>query len=173
MKVKIIGLVRNPLAVQYSAHELFSTNAERRQFGWLNIQRNLLSLQSMLPPNMFKLVRYEDIIADPKKGLAGLCDFIGVDYEEEIGASVHTSSKEKWMTNENYTLQLDPSVRQIAKAFGYQDLDLINPHKPTAATIAAMQPDFKTRTKNRIVRLRDRVLRPVYLKLKAARAARK
>ena len=173
MEVKIIGLVRNPLAVQYSAHELFSSDAERRQFGWLNIQRNLLSIQSMLPPDMFKLVRYEDIIADPKQGLADLCDFIGVEYEDEIGASVHTSSKEKWMANENYTLQLDPSVRQIAKAFGYQDLELINPHKPTAATIAAMQPDFKTRTKKRIVRLRDRVIRPVYLKLKAARAARK
>jgi len=173
MEVKIIGLVRNPLAVQYSAHELFSSDAERRQFGWLNIQRNLLSIQSMLAPEMFKLVRYEDIITDPKQGLADLCDFIGVEYEDEIGASVHTSSKEKWMANENYTLQLDPSVRQIAKAFGYRDLELINPHKSTAATIAAMQPDFKTRTKKRIIRLRDRVIRPVYLRLKAARAARK
>lgn len=173
MDVKIIGLVRNPLAVQYSAHELFSSDAERRQFGWLNIQRNLLSIQSMLPSEMFKLVRYEDIIADPKRGLADLCDFIGVDYEDEIGASVHAASKEKWRANENYTLQLDPAVRQIAKAFGYQDLDLINPHKPTAATITAMRPNFKTRMKKSIVRLRDRVVRPVYLKLKAARAARK
>lgn len=173
MEVKIIGLVRNPLAVQYSAHELFSSDAERRQFSWLNTQRNLLTLQSMLSPDVFRLVRYEDIIADPKQGLADLCDFIGVEYEDEIGAAVHTSSKEKWMANENYTLQLDPSVRQVAKAFGYQDLELINPHKPTAATIAAMQPDLKTRTKKRIIRLRDRVVRPVYLKLKSARAARK
>jgi hypothetical protein len=169
MEVKIIGLVRNPLAVQYSAHELFSSDAERRQFGWLNIQRNLLSIQSMLPPETFKLVRYEDIIANPKPGLADLCDFIGVDYQDEIGASVHGSSKEKWMANENYTLQLDHSVRQIAQAFGYQDLELINPHKPTAATMAAMRPDFKTRTQKRIARLRDRVIRPVYLKFKAAR----
>ncbi|WP_282154044.1 sulfotransferase [Ruegeria atlantica] len=173
MDVKIIGLVRNPLAVQYSAHELFSTNAEMRQFGWLNIQRNLLSIQSMLPPEMFRLVRYEDIIANPKQGLPDLCDFIGVGYEDEIGASVHTSSKEKWRANENYTLQLDPSVRQIAKAFGYQDAELSNPHKPTAATIAAMQPDLKTRIKKRMIRVRDRVVRPVYLKLKASRAARK
>ncbi len=173
MDVKIIGLVRNPLAVQYSAHELFSTNAERRQFGWLNIQRNLLSIQSMLPPETFKLVRYEDIIADPKQGLADLCEFVGVEYEDEIGSAVHTSSKEKWMANENYTLQLDHSVSQIAKAFGYQDLELINPHKPTAATIAAMQPDLKTRIKKRMVRMRDRVVRPVYLKLKASRATKK
>jgi hypothetical protein len=173
MEVKIIGLVRNPLAVQYSAHELFSSDAERRQFGWLNIQRNLLSIQSILPPEMFRLVRYEDIISDPKQRLADLCHFIGVDYEDEIGASVHASSKEKWMENENYTLQLDPSVKQIAKVFGYQDMELINPHKPTAATIAAMQPDLKTRTKKRIVRLRDRVIRPLYLRLKAVRAARK
>jgi hypothetical protein len=173
MEVKIIGLIRNPLAVQYSAHELFSTEAEQRQFGWLNIQRNLLNIQSMLPPDMFRLVRYEDIITQPKQKLAEMCDFIGVQYEEKMGASVHTSSKEKWMLNENYTLQLDPSVKQIAKAFGYRDSELINPHKPTAAKIAAMRPNFKTRTKNQITRLRDRVVRPVYLKLKATRAARK
>ena len=173
MDVRIIGLVRNPLAVQYSAHELFSTEAEKRQFGWLNIQRNLLTLQSMLPREKFRLVRYEDIIADPKGKLADLCDFIGVDYEEQIGASVHTSSKEKWMANENYTLQLDSSVRQIAKAFGYQDLELVNPHKPTAVTIAAMRPDFKTRTKKRLIRVRDRVVRPVYLRLKSTRTAKK
>ncbi len=173
MEVKIIGLIRNPLAVQYSAHELFSTEAEQRQFGWLNIQRNLLSIQSMLPPDMFRLVRYEDIIADPKQGLADLCEFIGVEYEEQIGASVHSSSKEKWMANENYTLQLDPSVKQIAKAFGYQDPELINPHKPTAEKIAAMRPDFKTRAKKQAIRIRDRVVRPVYLKLKTARTTRK
>ncbi|WP_170329153.1 sulfotransferase [Ruegeria arenilitoris] len=173
MEVKIIGLIRNPLAVQYSAHELFSTEAEQRQFGWLNIQRNLLSIQSMLPPDMFRLVRYEDIISDPKQGLADLCEFIGVEYEEQIGASVHTSSKEKWMANENYTLQLDPSVKQIAKAFGYQDSELINPHKPTAEKLAAMRPDFKTRAKKQVIRLRDRVVRPVYLKLKTARTTRK
>lgn len=173
MDVKVIGLVRNPLAVQYSAHELFSSDAERRQFGWLNIQRNLLSVQAMLPQEMFKLVRYEDVIADPKQSFADLCDFIGLEYEEEIGTSVHSSSKEKWMANENYTLQLDPSVKQIAKTFGYQDLELVNPHKPTAATIAAMQPDFKTRMKKRIVRFRDRVVRPVSLKLKATRTAKK
>ncbi|SLN59230.1 Sulfotransferase domain protein [Roseovarius albus] len=173
LDVKIIGLVRNPLAVQYSAHELFSTDSETRQFGWLNIQRNLLSIQSMLPSDMYKLVRYEDIIADPKQSLADLCDFIGVEYEDEIGSAVHTSSKEKWMANESYTLQLDRSVVQIAKAFGYQDAELVNPHKPTAATIAAMRPNFKTRTRNRITRFRDRVIRPVYLKLKATRATRK
>lgn len=168
MDVKIIGLVRNPLAVQYSAHELFSTDAEKRQFGWLNIQRNLLSIQSMLPPETFKLVRYEDIIAEPKKGLADLCDFIGVDYEDEIGASVHSSSKEKWMANKDYTLQLDHSVKQIAKAFGYSDLELINPHQPTAASIAAMKPDLKTRTKKQMDRIRNRVVKPIYLRLKSA-----
>lgn len=173
MDVKIIGLVRNPLAVQYSAHEAFSTEAEQRQFGWLNIQRNLLSIQSMLPADMFKLVRYEDIIANPQQSFSSLCDFIGVGYEKEMGAAVHTSSKEKWMANENYTLQLDPSVKQITKAFGYQDQELINPHKPTAAAIAAMRPSFKTRNRNRFIRLRDRVVRPVYLKFKAARADKK
>ena len=171
--VKIIGLVRNPLAVQYSAHELFASDAEVRQFGWLNTQRNLLNIQSILPREQFKLVRYEDIIADPKTRFADLCDFIGVSYEDQIGASVHTSSKEKWMANENYVLQLDRSVRQVAEALGYQVQELTNPHKPTAATVAAMTPDFKARTKRDIVRLRDRLVRPVYLRLKSLLADKK
>jgi len=173
MDVKFIGLVRNPLAVQYSAHELFASDVEVRQFGWLNTQRNLLNIQSMMPPEMFKLMRYEDIIADPTKHLADLCDFIGVDYQEQIGASVHTSSKEKWMADENYVLQLDRSVRQVAEAIGYTDQELTNPHQPTAATLAAMTPDFKARAKRDIIRLRDRLIRPVYMRLKSARTGKK
>lgn len=167
--VRIIGLVRNPLAVQFSAHELFSTEAESRQFGWLAIQRNLLALQAMVPTNAFRLVRYEDIIADPVGQLGELCAYLGVAPEPHIGASVHSSSKEKWRENPNYTLQLDPAVAQIAKTFGYSDQELSNPHKPDPKAIAAMRPDVQKRLRNKMTVLRDRLIRPAYLRMKAAR----
>lgn len=167
--VRIIGLVRNPLAVQYSAHELFFTDAEARQFGWLAIQRNLLALQGMVPASSFKLVRYEDIIADPVGELGALCSYLGVTPEPQIGASVHTSSKEKWRGNPNYTLQLDPAVAQIARQFGYSEAELTNPHKPDPKAIAAMRPSAKDRVRLKAVTLRDRLIRPAYLRLRAYR----
>lgn len=173
LDVRIIGLVRNPLAVQFSAQELFSTEAESRQFGWLAIQRNLLALRAMIPAENFRLVRYEDIIADPVEQLAELCTYLGVAPEPQIGASVHSSSKEKWRENPNYTLQLDPAVAQIAKAFGYSETELTNPHKPDPKAIAAMRPDLKKRVRNRLVSVRDRLIRPAYLRLKAVRGKEK
>jgi len=57
-KVRIIGLVRNPLSVLYSAYELFHSLPEERQYGWADIYRNLLAFQAMTPPEYFHLVRY-------------------------------------------------------------------------------------------------------------------
>ncbi len=171
--VRIIGLVRNPLAVQYSAHELFSTDAETRQFGWLAIQRNLLALRAMVPAASFRLVRYEDIIADPVGQLGELCRYLGVEPEPQIGASVHTSSKEKWRANPDYTLQLDPAVVQIARQFGYSEAELANPHKPDPKAIAAMRPGVQDRLRRKLVSVRDRLIRPAYLRLRGYREKQK
>mgnify|MGYP001441820301 FL=1 len=64
--VKIIGLVRNPLAVQYSAFKLFRTLPQKRQFDWLHIHKNLLAFKSLLDEEQFQLVRYEDIVDAPE-----------------------------------------------------------------------------------------------------------
>jgi hypothetical protein len=168
MEVRVIGLVRNPLAVQYSARELFATRAETRQYGWLAIQRNLLAFQSMLPAGTMRTVRYEDIIADPVEQLGALSDFIGVEREPAVGRSVHAQSREKWRSDENYTLQLDGAVRQIARHLGYPESELANPNEPTPEKLAAMRPGLKQQVRTWLSRWNHRLVRPGYLRLKAA-----
>lgn len=165
MTVKVIGLVRNPLAVQYSAQELFSSDPEARQLGWLDIQKNLLAVRALLPAEQFRLVRYEEMIAHPAEVFAGLCRFVGVKPDEGIGSGVHATSREKWREDARFTLQLDPAVRRIAESFGYTTDELDNPNRPDGSATAR---DLDRDLRRWVVRRRDRLLRPAYLRLRSA-----
>ena len=90
--VKIIGLVRNPLSVLYSAFKLFRSKPYKRQFSWLNIQKNLLVLDSILNKNQFQIYRYEDIIDNPEKKLNEICDFIDIEHDKIMINKIHGKS---------------------------------------------------------------------------------
>lgn len=167
-KVKIIGLVRNPLSVQYSAFQLFHTNPQTRQYSWLEIQKNLLAFQGMLPQDMFYNIRYEDIIHHPQESFADICKFIGIETCSDIGAGAHVSSLEKWKTDPYFALILDESVKQIAYNFGYSSGDLDN------ANECKTNPSLKWYLKNKVLgklkrtyaRLKDRVVKPLILRFR-------
>ena len=125
-KVKIIGLVRNPLAVQYSAFNLFRTLPHQRQYGWLNMHKNLLALKSLLREEQFKLIRYEDIVDDSETTLKSICDYIGIEYDSSMALKIHGNSKTKWKNDPYFSLTLDPAVIQMANKFGYADTFLEN-----------------------------------------------
>lgn len=57
-RVRIIGLTRNPLSVQYSAWRLFHTPPQKRQHSWARAQRNLLDFASGLSANQYLAVEY-------------------------------------------------------------------------------------------------------------------
>jgi hypothetical protein len=128
-KVKIIGLVRNPLAVLYSAQKLFHTDPEKRQYGWIEIQQNLLEFKKKIPESDFMLCRYEDMIQHPSEEFAKICGFIGVEIGESIGKGVRAGSLNKWRDNPFFAIQLDDSVKAMAYQFGYSDTELFNPQK--------------------------------------------
>jgi hypothetical protein len=161
--VRVICLVRNPLAVQYSAEQLFLTDPGIRQFAWLNAQRNLLAFRAMLPSHLHTLVRYEDLVARPRETLAGLQAFIGVEPHPDVGAEIHATSKEKWRQDPRFTLQLDPSVRQLATHFGYASHELDNPH----VAAPARAPTRRARLRLWLNRHRDRAVRPAFLRVRA------
>jgi hypothetical protein len=163
LTVRVICLVRNPLAVQYSAEQLFLTDPGDRQFAWLNAQRNLLAFRAMLPSHLHTLVRYEDLVARPMETLAGLQAFIGVEPHPDVGAEVHATSKEKWRQDPRFTLQLDPSVRQLATYFGYAAHELDNPH----VAGPARTPTPRGRLRLWLNRHRDRAVRPAFLRVRA------
>ena len=132
-KVKIIGLVRNPLAVQYSAFNLFRTLPHQRQYGWFNIHKNLLALKSLLREEQFKLIRYEDIVDDSETTLKSICDYIGIEYDFSMALKIHGNSKTKWNHDDYFSLTLDPAVIQMAKHFGYgaNDVENNNTNQPS------------------------------------------
>lgn len=163
-KVRIIGLVRNPLSVQYSAHKLFHTNPEQRQFGWMEVQKNLLAFSSFLPKGCFMQVKYEDVITQPTTTFAEVCRFIGVPAAQEIGSDVHAQSLNKWKTDLEFTLRLDETVKQIARQFGYSDEELDNPWKPEPSRAFKTQKYFAGKVALVRARLRNQVFKPALIR---------
>ena len=60
--VKIIGLVRNPQSVQYSAQKLFGTDPKKRQFAWLKSYKNLIAFKNLIDHNNYLELKYEDLV---------------------------------------------------------------------------------------------------------------
>ncbi|MFZ2631243.1 MAG: sulfotransferase [Desulfosalsimonadaceae bacterium] len=128
--VRFIGLVRNPMAVMYSAQALFSTDPVERQFGWAHCYRNILAMREMVGKDRFCFIRYEDLIRRPKPVFGEICEFLGLDHCDNLGEQVHQDSVARWIGDPAYTLKLHDSVARVARTFGYRDEDLYNPPKP-------------------------------------------
>jgi len=128
-EVKFIALVRNPMSVAYSAFKLFHTPSEQRQYGWFQAYKNLLLMESLRGRSEFYWVRYEDLVTQPGKMFEHLFRFIGVNSDPDPGQSAHTKSQNIWHDDPEFSLQLDPVVKRLAKHFGYSDEDLANPGK--------------------------------------------
>ncbi|MQA77080.1 MAG: sulfotransferase [Streptosporangiales bacterium] len=51
---------------------------------WMDATRNAGHAARTLPSDAFHELRYEDLVADPPRVLAELCDFLGEDYDEAM-----------------------------------------------------------------------------------------
>lgn len=162
--VKVIGLTRNPLSVQYSSWKLFHTLPEKRQFGWLLNQKNLLEFKSILSPEQFLHIMYEHIIQSPIPTFEQICRFIGVEPDNRVGEAVHSQSLTKWVDDPYFTLQLDESVKVMARKFGYSDDDLYNPPKPDPPLSYKLGKACERAYKLSKARLNDRILKPIRLR---------
>lgn len=165
-KVKVIGLVRNPLSVQYSAFKLFHTIPQKRQFGWMEIQNNLLKLKGILKPENFLLLRYEDIIDQPSNKFREVSEFIGINYTSDMGRNAHGDSLLKWKTDPFFQFQLHPQVREIAISLGYETHELDMPEKPEPPVLLKIRYKLKAMISRSWSNLWNRHLRPIILRLK-------
>lgn len=165
-EVKVIGLIRHPLSVLYSAEELFHSNPQKRQFGWAEIYRNWIRLTECLDADQFMLCRYEDLIENPRSAFGEICDFIGVPRDPNVGAQVKDSSLAKWRVDPFFSIQLDPSVSDIAIELGYSADELVNPCTIKAPLVLRLKRLVVGRTKLVMARLRDRLWRPFLLRYK-------
>lgn len=162
--VRFIGLIRNPLAVMYSANELFFTDPFERQFGWAHCYRNILAMQAMVGKDRFHLVRYEDLITRPKQIFGEICDYLGINHYDTIGGNVHNRSVHKWLNDLAFTLQLHESVVRVAEHFGYGDADVYNPPKPGLTTHEKLSRSVKGTLKLAKARLYYRVVKPILMR---------
>ena len=120
--VKIIGLVRNPIRVLNSAHNLFGSNPNIRQYRWLNCYKNLILFRSLVKTNQFKLVKYEDILIDPRKNVKDICDFVGINYEASMIKNIALPESNKNEFSVKFKLH-EPIIR-LAKYYEYSNDDL-------------------------------------------------
>jgi hypothetical protein len=128
-EVRIIGLIRNPMEVMYSALKLFHTDPNHRQFAWLRANKNILRFKQKIRPEQFRMVCYENLVENPRVELGKLCHFIGVEYDGSMGSSVHSSSIGKWALDPTFVFQLDGSVSSFAREVGYSDDQITNAQK--------------------------------------------
>lgn len=162
--VRFIGLIRNPMAVMYSANNLFSTDPFQRQFGWAHCYRNILAMQAMVGKDRFHFVRYEDLIARPKQIFGEIRDYLGINHYETIGENVHDRSVHKWINDPAFTLQLHESVVHVAEHFGYVEADFYNPPKPGLTTHEKISRRVKGSLKLARARLYYRVVKPILMR---------
>lgn len=171
-RVKLIGLVRNPLAVMHSSERLFGSAPDTRQIGWVEIYRNLLALRAMLEPDDLMILRHEDIIADPGARFADVCRFVGLPPDPAMGAEVSDRTQNRWLDDPDYGLQLDDSARQVAMALGYTEDELENPKPQATQAYRPSRPGVIQFLRTRRNRLRDRVIRPMRMRARQNRAGR-
>lgn len=164
-KVRVIGLVRNPMAVQYSAQMLFNTDPDHRQYAWLAAYRNLLAVERILPEDRYLRVRYDDVIGAPQEVFRAIQEFIGVDPNEAVGRDVHAKSTEKWRQDPEFSISLDPAVARMAGVFGYalDDLAVRAPSTPGKVTDRRQSAGSVW-----LNRQRHRIVKPALMRLKSA-----
>lgn len=165
-RVKVVGLVRNPLSVLYSAEELFLSNPEVRQFGWMDMYHNLIVFREMIPSDKFHLVRYEDLIAKPVGEFGKILEFIGMPENDQIGRTVHDKSANKWRDDPRFTVRLHESVKQTARYFGYTDDELDNPVKPERPWSEKLANVIRHRRSRFNAIIKNQIIRPILLRLK-------
>ena len=121
--VKFIGLVRHPLAVLYSAQQLFHSEPQDRQYPWLEANHNILLMSHFVESTHFMMIRYEDIVANAHETFGDIFKFIGLDQDDNVGASARPSSVIGWKQDAQFSLALAPSVIRLASYFGYSDFE--------------------------------------------------
>jgi len=163
-QVKIIGLVRNPMSVLYSAYNLFHTYPEGRQFAWANTSRNLITFKELIKPEQFHLIRYEDLIEQPRQTFQAVCTFLGLEHDDGMGAEVHNRSANKWRKDPAFGFQLHESVARLAKHFGYSKEELSNPDKAEARQEESVSWRVRKFYRLKKAMVVDRIIKPVLLK---------
>lgn len=163
--VKLIGLIRNPMAVSYSAQELFHTDPRKRQYSWRRNYENLERVAEIVGDDLYML-RYEDLVGRTAESFDNLCEFIGIERMPQLGDSISDNSIEKWRTDPDFYFELDETVGKFAGRYRYPPEELANIGKKLPPLIARARRRCVGMAKLGWARIRDRILTPIQLRRK-------
>ncbi len=85
-QAKFLCLIRDPRSVVRSERETSwgSKSVTRITRRWCRVVDAVGKLERVLPADRFRVVRYEDLIADPETLLRSICDFLGESFEPDM-----------------------------------------------------------------------------------------
>jgi hypothetical protein len=126
-EVRVIGLVRNPMAVIHSAGKRFNTQPRRRQYAWLQTNQHIIRCGAALELGQFHFLRYEELVLEPGVVFESVCRFIGLEPLQSMGSTVSDRFKNKWRQDPEFTFELAQDVAQFAANLGYAESDLAKP----------------------------------------------
>ena len=162
--VKFIFLIRNPMAIMYSAYQLFYTKPQKRQWGWMDLMQNMHEFYGKISETDKIWVRYEDMVDQPTVFFENIQNFIGIPVNLELGSGAHRESKKKWVDDINYDFQFDPKIKPFIKQLGYSQEDIYNPVGKRPSLKHQLKMSFNRNMRLPIYRLIDRRIKPLLLK---------
>ena len=119
----IVGLVRNPMAILYSAWDRWKSIPEQNQYEWFTAYRNLLRFKDLVKDKLV-IIRYEDMVNDTSC-LKEVFEFIGLT-ENYTNGYLHSNSIEKWNKDKLFGFKLSEEVKNLAEKFGYSRKEMDN-----------------------------------------------
>lgn len=120
----LVGLVRNPMDVLYSAWNRRRTVPEKNQYQWFTAYENLLRLRKLVGKKLV-VVRYEEMVKDIST-LKEIFQFISATEDQIETDYLHEKSLAKWKKDKKYGFKLSKKVLSLAEKFGYDKQDMVN-----------------------------------------------
>jgi hypothetical protein len=105
-----------------SAYELFGTNPELRQFGWLDAYRNLFFIKGLLDEHAVEIIRYEDLVHEPALIFGQISSRLGIDvWDSKSFKSIRPDSVNRWQNSSLLNNGLNMYVEILANFVGYHN----------------------------------------------------
>lgn len=124
----LVGLVRNPMSMIYSAWSRWRSSPEVQEQVWLTAYQNLLDLKAQVG-GMVSIVRYEDMVTDPKV-LEPILSFLGASSATPERRSLYSDSLERWRKDKHYGFRPSAELLALADRYGYSRESLANTTYP-------------------------------------------
>lgn len=143
VNVQVIGLVRHPQAVLFSAWSRWKYLPNIFQKVWWVSYTNLLAYKSKLGIIIW---RYEDLVREQVRP-----DILPGEKRVNQNFSFKTTSLDKWKNDKTYAFRISREVRELSKLYGYADF---NPGKSMVWNWLFLKHYFINMSKNLYRKLR-------------------